>query len=272
MSVAAQCLGRLVKDTPKGLNMLEFDQGGLFHIPIRCTTIAQNGDLCESCQAREKKTQEKVRGITGKNTTIKGTLPSYLMGRVIDPIPFWSRLYGGAWYRLKIKEGCTVSEATMAKAKKAAAIAYEGVMTVEPRPMPDQNQNQNQNQNQKGKAKTKTKTKVAAATAVTEIVPVVAVVAVVPVTAPAKEKTKKRRPNKVVETPEPIGPPVAIIPNPTQELPVENVKEINVRKREIDGRSLYLGAKDKVYDLKFKYLGRLKEEKIVSFPDSDEGM
>jgi hypothetical protein len=66
--------------------------------------------------------------------------------------------------------------------------------------------------------------------------------------------------------------PVAIIPHPTQELPVETVREIKVRKREIDGRSLYLGPKDKVYDLKFKYLGRLKEEKIASFPDSDEGM
>ena len=262
MPVAAQCLGRLVKDTPKGVNMLEFDQGGVFHIPIRCRVIALNGDLCESCEAREKKTQQKVADITGVNTTIKGTLPSYLMGRVTEPIPFWSRLYDSEWYRLKIKEGYTVSETTMAKAKKAAAVAYEGITTVEPQSMPGE----------KEKTKVK-KTKAKAAVAVAAVT-AAAAVAVVPVPTPVvKAPVKKRQPKKVVTTiSEPVGPPVAIIPNPTQELPVENVREIKVRKRQIDGRDLYLGAKDKVYDLKFKYLGRLKEEKVVSFPDSDEGM
>jgi hypothetical protein len=202
--------------------MLEFNEGGLFHLPIRCSAVAPHGDLCDSCQAKEKKTQEKVREITG--STLKGVLPSYfpsyLMGRVTEPIPFWSRLYGGAWYAGKIESGCTVSEETMAKAKKAAATAYEGVETVAPQPIP-------------GKGKTKI------------------------VGAPRRSK---------------LDAPVALVPNPTQELPVETVREIKVRKREIDGRSLYLGPKDKVYDLKFKYLGRLKEEKIVVFPDSDEGM
>lgn len=38
----------------------------------------------------------------------------------------------------------------------------------------------------------------------------------------------------------------------------------------VDGRSLYYNsAKGKVYDLKFKYLGRLKDDAIVAFPDSD---
>ena len=240
MSVATQCLGRLVKDVPKGINMLEFEQGGLFHIPIRCGIIAKNGDLCEACQARQKKTVEKVREITGTNTTIKGTLPSYLMGRVTEPIPFWSRLYGGAWYNLKIESGCTLSEETMAKAKKAVATAYEGVTQVEPQAMP-------------GKKKVKT------------TAPTIAPVVKAPV---VKAQPKKRQPKQVAAAPESVAP-VAIIPSPAEELPVENVREIKVRKREIDGRSLYLGPKDKVYDLKFKYLGRLKDEKIVDFPDSD---
>lgn len=241
--VAAQCLGRLVKDGPRGVHMLEFeDGGGLFHLPIRCSTIAHSGDLCDACTAREKKTQQKVKEITG--TTIKGTLPSYLMGRVTEPIPFWSRLYGGAWYNLKIQEGCTVSEQNMGKVKKAVAVAYEGVETVEPQPMPT------------GSRKTKAKARVAP----TEIVD-----------APVKKEVTKKAP--ALPIPEPVaGPPVAIIPHPAQELPVETVREIKVRKREIDGRSLYVGPKDKVYDLKFKYLGRLKDDAIVSFPDSDEGM
>lgn len=225
--------------------MLEFDGGGLFHIPIRCETIAKNGDLCDSCFAKYTKTQERVRDITG--TTIKGMLPSYLMGRVTEPIPFWSRLYDGAWYRLKIQEGCKVSEQVMAKAKKAAAVAYDGVEAVEPQPMPA------------GARKTKAKAAAPIAAPVTEIIE-------------APVAAKKRQPKKVAVVAAPTGSPVAEILNPTQELPVESVREIKVRKREVDGRSLYVGPKDKVYDLKFKYLGRLKDDKIVDFPDSDEGM
>jgi hypothetical protein len=235
--------------------MLEFEQGGLFHIPIRCETMAKNGDLCDSCYAKEKKTQEQIREITG--TTIKGMLPSYLMGRVTEPIPFWSRLYDGAWYRLKIESGCTISEATMGKVKKAAAAVYEGVTPVEPQPMPA------------GARKTKAK-KAAVAAPVVAPVEVVAPVAA-PVVAPIVPK--KRQPKKVAAVvAAPTGSPVALIPNPAQELPVENVREVKVRKREIDGRSLYVGPKDKVYDLKFKYLGRVKDDKIVAFPDSDEGI
>jgi len=227
--------------------MLEFNGGGLFHIPIRCETIAKNGDLCDSCSAKHTKTQKQIQNITG--TTIKGMLPSYLMGRVTEPIPFWSRLYDGAWYRLKLQEGCTLSEQVMARAKKAAAIAYDGVETVEPQPMPA------------GARKTKAKAAAPVAAPVAEIIE-----------APVEPVVKKRQPKKVAAVAAPTGAPVAVIPNPTQEVPVENVREIKVRKREIDGRSLYVGPKDKVYDLKFKYLGRLKDEKIVDFPDSDEGI
>ena len=222
--------------------MLEFEQGGLFHLPIRCDTVTRNGDLCDACFAKEKRTLEKVKQITG--TTIQGMLPSYLMGRVTEPIPFWSRLYGGAWYNLKIASGCTLSEEAMVKAKKAAAIAYEGVTQVEPQAMPA------------GGRKTK------------KVEAPVAGPSVTPVPAPVK----KRQPKKVAAAPEePVGPPVAIISDPTQ-VPVETIREIRVRNHEIEGRSVYLGQKDKVYDLKFKYLGRLKGGSIVAFPDSDQEM
>ena len=248
---ASQCLGRLVRDGPKGVYMLEFEKGeGLFHVPIRCDMIAKNGDLCEACQKRNVKTQDRVGEITG--TTIGGPLPSYLMGRVTEPIPFWSRLYGGAWYNLKMESGSTLSEETMAKAKKAAATAYEGVETVDPQPMP-------------AKAR-KPRAKKGAAAAVAPDVPTAAPTPASPA-APAPPKAVKKRQPKMVPT-----TPVAIIPNPTEVLPVDSIREIRVKKQEVDGRSLYIGPKDKVYDLKFKYLGRLKEDKIVNFPDSDEGI
>jgi len=235
--------------------MLEFEHGGgLFHLPIRCSTVAQGGDLCDACVAREEKTKQKIKEITG--TTIKGTLPSYLMGRVTEPIPFWSRLYGGAWYNLKIQEGCTVSEQNMARVKKALAAAYDGVETGEPQPMPA------------GTRKTKAKAK-KAELPVAEVTPTPT--EIVDAAAPKKRVAKKVTAPPVQDEPV-AGPPVAVIPRPAEELPVEGVREIKVRRREIDGRNVYLGPKDKVYDLKFKYLGRLKEDVIVSFPDSDEGM
>jgi hypothetical protein len=237
--------------------MLEFEKGeGLFHVPIRCDMIAKNGDLCEGCKKRSIKTQDRVGQITG--TTIGGPLPSYLMGRVTEPIPFWSRLYEGAWYNLKMESGSTLSEDTMAKAKKAAATAYEGVETVDPQPMPAKAR--------KPRAK-KGVAAAAVAPAVAPVDPVPAAAPPAPAPAPVPPKPVKKRQPKMVST-----TPVAIIPNPAEGLPVDSIREIRVKKQEVDGRSLYIGPKDKVYDLKFKYLGRLKEDKIVSFPDSDEGI
>ena len=243
--MATQCLGRLVRDT-RGTGLLSFEDGTMFHIPIRCSTMTRNGDICESCSEKERKTIEKVRGITG--TTIKGMLPSYLNGRVTDPIPFWSRLYDGAWFRLKLASGCTLSEEVMAKAKKATAIAYEGVEVVEPQPMP-------------GGRKIKSKKPVAANPVAAETpVPVAATPSATPSAQP--KLIKKRQPKALGSA------PVATLAATT--VTVEDVYTIHVRRIEFDGRSLYLDPKkEKLYDLKFKYLGRLKNDTIIDFPDSD---
>ena len=223
-----------MRDTPKGVNILSFENGGgFFHIPLRCEMMARNG-LCDKCAEREEKTAEKVRQITG--TTIGGMLPSYLMGRVTEPIPFWSRLYDGEWFRLKLESGCILSEETMAKAKAAAAKAYEGVTTVEPAPMP-------------GKVR---KPKAPAATAA------------VPV--PVTPVTKKRIVLKKKEE-GPIKPSALVTGSPVE---VDDIVHIAVRKVEVDDRPFYLDPKkDKLYDLKFKYVGRLRGETIVPHPDSD---
>jgi hypothetical protein len=200
--------------------------------------MVARGGLCDRCAEKEKKTAEKVLEISG--TTIGGMLPSYLMGRVTEPIPYWSRLYDGAWFRLKLESGCIISEETMAKAKAAAAKAYEGVTVVEPAPLPS-----------KGR-------KLKASVPV-PVVPVASVpVASVPVPVPVPVKRvipKKTGPMAVVQ-----GAPVE----------VETVVQIAVRKVELDNRLFYLDPKkDKLYDLKFKYVGRLKDDKIVDYPDSD---
>jgi hypothetical protein len=227
--------------------MLEFEQGGLFHVPLRCGNFSGRGDLCDSCLKREEKTREKVAKITG--TTIEGMHPALLMGRVTEPIPFWSRIYDGAWFRLKIEGGYTLSKEVMAKAKKAAEVAYKDVETVAPQPMPTK---------RGAGAKKKVLAPVVAAAPAAPLAPVVAEAP----KPPAKKATKRAT---VV-----VAPPVATVNTSESPLPVEEVFHVKIRKQEVDGRALYLDPqKNKLYDLKLNYIGRLKDGAIVSFPDSD---
>ena len=230
-----------MRDLPRGETMLEFEQGGLFHVPLRCGNFSGRGDLCESCLKREEKTREKVAKITG--TTIEGMHPALLMGRVTEPSPFWSRLYDGAWFRLKIEEGYTLSKEVMAKAKKAAEVAYTGVETATPQPLPAK----------RGGGKKKV------------LAPVVPLP--VPVVAEAPKPPVKRATKRPTVA---VAAPVATVNTSESPLPIEEVIHVKIRKQEVDGRALYLDPKkSKLYDLKFKYIGRLKDGAIVSFPDSD---
>lgn len=228
----AQCLGRLVKDTPKGINMLSFEQGGLFHLPLRCEIMTRSGDLCDNCYNREKKTLEKLADISG--TTIGGSHPSYLMGRVTDPVPYWSRLYGSAWFNLKMESGCTLSKGNMAKIRKAVEKAYEGVEIVPPQPMPGVR-------------------KKALPTIKKEVTEPIVTVA----------------PKKRIDIKRPLEP-VAHVGSAPVDASEYEILEVAVKEQRIDDRLFYLDPKkDKLYDTKFMYVGRLKAGAIVAHPDSD---
>lgn len=246
----SQCLGRFVKDTPKGVNMLSFEEGGLFHLPIRCEMITRSKDLCDSCRVKEQRTAESVKSITG--TTIGGTHPSYLMGRVTEPIPFWSRLYDGEWFRLKIKEGYTLSEGSMAKIKVAVAKAYDGVEQVAPVAKPGR----------KPAAESSTPVKTIKKPAKTKVEVETALEQLPVVSTPQPAPVKKRAPVKNVQA--------AAKVEGILDVSEHDVVQIKVRKQEVDGRMFYLDSKkDKLYDMKFKYVGRLKSGAIVAHPDSD---
>ena len=254
-----QCLGRLVKDGPKGVHMLSFEEGGFFHVPLRCEIVTRSGDLCDTCSAKEKKTKEKICGMKG--ITIGGPLPSYLMGRVTDPIPYWSRLYDSAWFRLKIEEGYTLSEETMAKVKGAAKKAYEDVTTVPPEPLPSKVKATKKpasvvTEPPKPKA---TKKPVSAEKLLEEL----------PVIQPEQKAPVKRKPAvkkaSLQQVPIPMTQVVGAI-----DISDHEVIHISVRKQEVDGRLFYLDSKkDKLYDMKCKYVGRLKDGAVVDYPDSD---
>lgn len=96
----------------KGTYCLPFETGGYFHVAIQCDRTADG--LCASCLKKKERTDAKVALMTGKS--LQGTHPSFLHGLVTEPIPIWSHIYDGTWYRLKISGGAIVSDANMAKA------------------------------------------------------------------------------------------------------------------------------------------------------------
>jgi len=204
------------------------------------------------CAEKDEKTKAKLVGITGR--TIGGALPSYLMGRVTEPIPYWSRMYGGEWYNLKIEEGCTLSEENMVKVKAAVEKAYEGVEQVAPEVAPGKAR--------KVKARAEPKAKVEAPTEAPPEVKAEKILENLPtVKAPPAPKRRVNAKKQIL--------PQGIVEGEI-DISEHEIVRITVEKREVDGRSLYLDpVKDKLYDMKFKYVGRLKEGAIVDHPDSD---
>jgi hypothetical protein len=289
-ATATQCLGRLVRDAPKGVYCLPFEDGaGYFHVPIRCEKIARVGDLCESCLERERRTSEKVAEMTGRS--LQGTHPSYLHGRVNGPIPFWSHIYDGSWYRLKIESGCRVSDETMAKARKAVVAAAAGAgPAVDPEPIPTGGRGRGGGRKPKSAATERVQATLefpkvseeerAAAAAAAAAATAAAQAPPAPVGVVTSPPPKKRGPKKATATATAaaetttveLGPPTAIVRCPTPE-EVDDVLYIDVRKVSVDNRSLYLDPKkQKLYDLKFNYVGRYdtSSQRIdKTFPDSD---
>jgi hypothetical protein len=313
--------------------MLSFeDGGGQFHLPIRCDeeAIEIGNGLCAKCIVRQVRTEKKLEEI-GDRSTIGGMLPSYLHGKITEPIPYWSRLYDGAWYRLKVAGGCRVSEDTMARAKKAVAAAAEGTAQApEPEAIPTGAGRRGRKkvaaaeeaapvvsteapavEKPKKKAKTLAEKKAELARpaqpsllsfinapqvpaletldALTPPTPIekpaaapIAKPAAVPIAkpvTPAKKPAKKtgsdakaKKEEKGAHVNTDVPAPKARIDPGTRADPVDDVQTIRVVSKTLGGKQYYFEQKkEKVYDLRFKYLGRWdsKKECIVAFPDSD---
>jgi len=302
-----QCQGR--KTTPKsaplffaGCPRLHKKKPLSFLGSMRCPNESE--DLCVTCETRQKSTDYQVEKRAGKYIPNQETM---FHGRIGEPIPSWSRLYKGPWFEEQVRAGYTVSEETLETASKMLEGTYKenpikstGAMIIGSIVAIDL-----------PKAKPKQKKKVVSATevilpetmvplepAITTVVkkiirikkvvvkPVVpilkvplkvapiALTAPIAPTAPIKLVVKKRvikpKPKPVTIAKEAV---IGFV-DPIKTLPEElAVKKIPVQRMEIDGRSVYLdSSKDKVYDLKFVYLGRFNrsEDRIDgNYMDSD---
>ena len=331
-----QCEGR--RTTPKVAPMF-FESGPRLHKSkplsflgiVPCTNEADG--LCQSCVDREQSTAYQLEKRAGKYIPNQETM---FHGRMGDPIPKWSRLYGGEWFQAQLAAGYSVSEETRRKAangvkelppvpvemsevgasielvvkkivhrKKVVAEAPAVIAVVEPaeteKPLekPAEKPMETEKPVQK---KQQPKKVVKAAPVADPVVP-----------EPPKKVRVKKVPKKAAEESDRIVPPPVTmlhttsgfvprdpvpnpVPNPVPKpkrqskkvvakttpiigivapTPLEDptVVKIAIKKIVIDGRDLYVSEqKDKVFDLKFQYLGRWnrKEDRIdTSYPDSD---
>ena len=258
------------------------EKSKLFFAPFRCNRSC-SGDLCTDCIGRMKRTDAYVLKCDGKYVANQDSL---LHGLVGEEPPVWSHVYKGKWFcEFSKKNGLELEEAVERRAEEAlatAALATAAFAAAEAA-------------SPKGFDDTSVDMARAKKTAVAEHVEE-------PVAAPTQPVAKKFRAKKVVsaEAPAAVAAAVAIAPaaaapvapkavrkpkqvtqkpqaaigiiNPAPLHDIEVIK-IAVKKFEIDGRTIYLSTKkDKVYDLKFNYLGRYNRADDcieTKYPDSD---
>jgi hypothetical protein len=242
----------------------------LFSAPKACAGKASSPaePLCAACQERRTKTAAAVAKAGGKYVPNQQTL---LHGLFSEALPEWSHMFGSAWFnktRAEKRLEITAAVAAVLPKTDGADTPIEMprrsvAVVVEPSAQPS------------GVAE--------------------------PTAVPSAAAPKKRATKKVVGTPAapvvqvatPLEPPkrkfapkkkAAAAPAQQQEptlgviqpQPLEGitVKKISVRKTTIDERTVYLSAeKDKVYDLKFNYIGRYnrRDDRIESkYTDSDK--
>jgi hypothetical protein len=202
-----------------------------------------------------------VRRCDGKYV---GNQDSLIHGLVGEEPPEWSHVYMGKWFcDFKARHGLEISEEAERRAEAALVSCPKGLddSHIE---MP---------RAKKGLEDVATEVAVAGPKKfrTKKALNAVAEPATVPTTDP---NTAIQKP-KAVRKPKQVAPkvlsPVGII-NPKPLHDIEVVK-IAVKKFEIDGRAVYLSTKkDKVYDLKFNYLGRYNRADDcieTKYPDSD---
>jgi hypothetical protein len=234
----------------------------------RCPKIAD--DLCDTCLDRQRSTERQLEKRAGKYIPNQETM---FHGRVTEPIPGWSRIFKGAWFEQQIAAGYTVSAETLEKVTRLAKTTYKSeAKSVKMKPKVEGAVLQiDLTPASPVKKKIQIKKSVSAPTIAVAQSPVAR--SPVANTPAASEATPKKKRILKPKTPVTPKPEVLGFVDPTASIEEPEVVRIPVKCVEIDGRSLYIEpTKDKVYDLKFAYLGRYnrKEDRIeTGYADSD---
>jgi hypothetical protein len=240
----------------------------LFSAPKACTGTSAT-DLCESCASRKQRTEAVVEARAGKYIANQQNLLHGLFG---EPIPEWSHMFGSRWFletqaqknlvipaavTAILPKSCVEDPVEMPRGRpKVGEPSVQPVAETEPSAQPPK---------KRGGGR-KPKAVVAPAEPTVQPSPPLEPTAPPTVSPPPKKFAAKKKAAAGAPLPT-LG---VIQPHPLEE--VEVVK-ISVRKIVIDDRMVYLSSeKDKVYDLKFKYIGRYnrRDDRVESkYPDSD---
>ena len=105
-----RCIGRLVSDTIDSGKILFYNADPnatkvYYHIAIQCNhTALKESKLCEGCIFKEKNTSNALI----KNGRMYERHTSVLHGTIHDPIPVWSHIEGGEWFKKQIEKGYSI--------------------------------------------------------------------------------------------------------------------------------------------------------------------
>ena len=107
-----RCIGRNVSDMIDKGKIAFYHENHLeprryYHIAIHCDRTSEKGkNLCLSCIEKEKLTNS----LTIKKNRIDADHPSVLHGTIHEPIPSWSHIEGGEWFKNMLAKGYSVEE------------------------------------------------------------------------------------------------------------------------------------------------------------------
>ncbi len=276
--MSTQCQGRVVRGRKvDGIKILPFDTGegkapkGFF-LPARCEKMAEGGErICWKCKERDERTRKLIGDVyNGKPVNNQD---AYFHGYIGENPPDWSHAYGSKWFiNFQKKTGLGISEAVMAKVLEALHTCPGAEVNA---PREETASSPVEMKTATEPAVVKPKKKIAIKKREKEVTTPEPVPEAMPAHEAPKPKPKPRakKAKAVVAQVAPTTPIAVIEPAASMKGEFE-VLQIPVRKVVIDERQVYLSSvKDKVYDLKFKYIGRYnrRADKIESqFPDTDE--
>ena len=272
-----------------------------FFLPRRCASMAAataTGNLCAGCQRRMETLNVEIptKGLNNiQNQSDK------VHGLVTEPVPDWSRLYGGKKIgALLTNKGYTIDADTMVKVEEAFAESVKGldcdimeIMGASERKVGVEGTDPKKPK-AKAKAKPKakerveepqpiaTETKVETPKPVTTSMPTpkpaptpnpVTVSAPTLIAIQPKPKAKKKAPAKQQQSP--VTPstfrPQFIIDSKPLDISELTVSRISAKMVSIDDRDLYLSSTGDIYDLKYKHIGRYnQQDDTIEYEDAAE--
>lgn len=244
-----QCKGRSVSDVSNKYKIAFSNSNNLptkyYHIPIYCDNKSLlNGNLCGKCLEKER----KLKSCSIVNNSLKcssGRIvshPSVLHGLCDDPIPSWSHLENGEWFKSMLQKGY---QRMPSKKEVIHDESLESKIKEEVTKLTGKNNDKITQLMKLFPSLTKT-------AALNYII---------------KKKKPVTKNENVIES---LQEKLYI--NPDKKDEIYEIVKIIIKPLIISNKKYYYDhVKDKLYDTELKYLGRYKDGTIYTeFPDSDE--